>query len=97
MTDRIWSIADLSHIRFKAWGEGDDTVAFSMRSGDTHLLTQLPMALLSALQQTSASVQDLIAHVPLQIEGRSDEDVAEIFESTLIELKEMGFIALASS
>jgi len=97
VTERTWSLSPLNQFQLKDWGEEEGAVAFSMRSGDTHLLTPLPLALLALLGQASASTQSLVESLAEELDAMSVEEAMEQVEATLLELEDMGFVCSVSS
>lgn len=97
MTVTVWSLSPQDQFRFRDWGDDDDTVVFSRRSGDTHLLTPLPLALLAILGQADASTGTLAAGLGEVLGGMSQEEAMELIETTLIQLKDMGLVSSVSS
>lgn len=96
MSLRIWSRAPLDHFLFKEWTEDDDVVAFSRRSGDTHLLTPLPLALLTLLGQSPATSRDLLDKLAAELANIEPDEAFELIETTLIQLQDIGLVSRSS-
>lgn len=93
---RIWSRTPLDQFLFKEWAEDDDVVAFSKRSGDTHLLSPLPLALLALLGKSPETSRSLLDKLTAELTQIEPDEAFELIETTLIQLQDIGLVTHSS-
>lgn len=71
-------------------------VAFSRRSGDTHFLSPLPLALLDLLGQSPATSLTLADTLTDELGGLPSNEAMELIETTLIQLQDIGLVSSSS-
>jgi PqqD family protein of HPr-rel-A system len=88
-----WRSAGFSFLQIKEWNE--EFAVFQPDSGKTHFLNQMSMQILSALDQSPASAEDICRFLAEQFQLRHDQNFSQQIIKALHRLDELGLIEKA--
>jgi len=88
-----WRSAGFSFLQIKEWNE--EFAVFQPDSGKTHFLNQMSMQILSALDQSPASAEDICRFLAEQFQLPHDQNFSQQIIKALHRLDELGLIEKA--
>lgn len=90
MTPPRWQLASNTSLLTRSWD--DTTVVFFVGPGDTHLVNELGLYVLQALQAGPADVDGLVARVRSRAPEASDEEARDAVQSLVPQFQKAGLV-----
>lgn len=89
----VWSAIPAEQIKIRSWDDEDGLFAiYDTRTGDTHLIEDVAMALLDMIRQSPLGVEAMAEQLVDFFLENDQEAIQQFVGATLLQLKDLGLV-----